>query len=273
MFILGLLVGSFLNVVIHRLPIMMERDWRAQCSLLLKIPENTAGAEHAHYNLLVPRSFCPHCHKQIRNRDNFPVISYLLLHGRCRDCTAPISLRYPLIEFFTAVLTAFIAWHFNFEIKVFFAVLLTWALLCLAVIDMDKQLLPDDITLPFLWLGLACSLLHMFTDPVSGLIGAMLGYSILWIIFILFKFLTGKEGMGHGDFKLLAMLGAWTGWQMLPFIILVASLLGSIVGIGLILFHNHAQGKPIPFGPYLALSGWIALLWGADINQLYLSLM
>jgi len=273
MFIFGSLVGSFLNVVIHRLPIMMERDWRAQCKLLLSLPESTEVTDQTKYNLIVPRSACPHCLKQIRNRDNIPVISYLLLHGRCRFCTVPISLRYPLIEFITAVLTAFIAWHFNFEIKAFFAVLLTWALLCLTVIDMDKQLLPDDITLPFLWLGLACSLLHIFTDPVSALLGAMLGYSILWTIFILFKFLTGKEGMGYGDFKLLAMLGAWTGWQMLPLMLLMASILGSIVGIGLMVLRKHEQGKPIPFGPYLALSGWIALLWGAEINQLYLSLI
>ena len=151
--------------------------------------------------------------------------------------------------------------------------LLTWALLCLTVIDIDKQLLPDDISLPFLWLGLACNLFNLFTDPVSGLIGAMLGYSILWTIFMLFKLLTGKEGMGYGDFKLLAMLGAWTGWQMLPLIILLASVLGSVVGIGLMLFRNHEHGRPIPFGPYLALSGWVALLWGSDINRLYLSQM
>ena len=273
MFILGLLVGSFLNVVIHRLPIMMEREWRAQCRLLLNLPESTEVAGHAKYNLIVPRSSCPHCLKQIRNMDNIPVISYLLLHGKCRDCSSPISLRYPLIELISAVLTALIAWHFNFEIKTFFAVLLTWALLCLTVIDIDKQLLPDDITLPLLWLGLACNLFNMFTDPVSGLIGAMLGYSILWTIFILFKFLSGKEGMGYGDFKLLAMLGAWTGWQMLPLMILLASVLGSMAGVGLMVFCKHKHGRPIPFGPYLALSGWIALLWGGDINRLYLSLM
>lgn len=273
MFILGLLVGSFLNVVIHRLPIMMEREWRAQCRLLLNMPESPEVASHATYNLIVPRSSCPHCLKQIRIRDNIPVISYLHLRGKCRNCAAPISLRYPVIELISAGLTALIAWHFNFEIKTFFAVLLTWALLCLTVIDIDKQLIPDDITLPFLWLGLACNLFNMFTDPVSGLVGAMLGYSILWTIFILFKMLTGKEGMGYGDFKLLAMLGAWTGWHMVPLMILLASVLGSLAGIGLMVFRKHDHGQPIPFGPYLAFSGWIALLWGADINRLYLSLM
>jgi len=273
MFILGLLVGSFINVVIHRLPIMMEREWRAQCRLLLNMPGSPEVADHAPFNLIVPRSCCPHCHKQIRNMDNIPVISYLLLRGKCRDCAAPISLRYPVVELISAGLGALIAWHFNFEIKTIFAVLLTWALLCLTVIDIDKQLLPDDITLPFLWLGLACNLFNMFTDPVSGLIGAMLGYSILWTIFMLFKILTGKEGMGYGDFKLLAMLGAWAGWQMLPLMILLASVLGSMVGIGLMVFRKHEHGRPIPFGPYLALSGWIALLWGTDINRLYLSLM
>jgi len=273
MFIFGLLVGSFLNVVILRLPLMMEREWRAQCRLLLNLPESPEIASHATYNLIVPRSTCPHCLNQIRIRDNIPVISYLLLRGKCRNCAAPISLRYPVIELISAGLTALIAWHFNFEIMTFFAVLLTWALLCLTVIDIDKQLLPDNITLPFLWLGLACNLFNMFTDPVSGLIGAMLGYSILWTIFIIFKLLTGKEGMGYGDFKLLAMLGAWTGWQMLPLMILLASVLGSMAGIGFMIYYKHDHGKPIPFGPYLAFSGWIALLWGADINQLYLSLM
>jgi leader peptidase (prepilin peptidase)/N-methyltransferase len=272
-FILGLLVGSFLNVVMHRLPIMMEREWRDQCRQLFNMPEKPEDSDQIKYNLIVPRSSCPHCLKPIHNIDNIPVISYLLLRGRCRHCTAPISLRYPMIELITAIVTALIAWHFNFELKTIFAMLLTWALLCLAVIDIDKQLLPDNITLPFLWLGLACSLFHMFTDPVSSLIGAMLGYSVLWAIFMLFKLLTGKEGMGYGDFKLLAMLGAWTGWQMLPLVILLSSVLGSIVGIYFIIFRNHEHRKPIPFGPYLALSGWIALLWGSDLNRLYLSVI
>jgi len=273
MFILGLLVGSFLNVVIHRLPIMMEREWRAQCRLLLNLQEKAEDSDHKKYNLIVPRSSCPHCLKPIRNMDNIPVISYILLRGKCRHCTAPISMRYPAVELITAVLTGLIAWHFNYELKTIFAVLLTWALLCLVVIDIDKQLLPDDITLPFMWLGLICNLFHVFTDPVSSLIGAMLGYSVLWLIFILFKIMTGKEGMGHGDFKLLAMLGAWTGWQMLPLIILLSSVLGSIAGIGFMIFRNYKHDRPIPFGPYLALSGWIALLWGVDINRLYLSVI
>jgi len=271
MFILGLLVGSFLNVVIHRLPIMMERDWRMQCRSLLGLPDVAEIDGQKTYNLIMPRSSCPYCQKPVRVLDNIPVVSYVLLRGYCRNCAAPISLRYPAIELISALLSAYIAWHFGFDVKTFFAVLLTWALLCLCIIDLDKQLLPDDITLSFLWLGLAGNIFNMFTDAVSGLIGAMLGYASLWIIFMLYKVLTGKEGMGHGDFKLLAMLGAWTGWQMLPLIILLASLIGSIVGVFLILFRKHDYVNPIPFGPYLALSGWIALLWGSDLNRMYLS--
>jgi len=271
MFILGLLVGSFLNVVIYRLPIMMEREWRTQCRSLLGIPDLAEIDGQTTFNLLMPRSSCPHCHQPVRALDNIPLVSYVLLRGRCRDCTAPISLRYPAIELTSAVLSAYIAWHFGLDVKTFFAVLLTWALLCLSIIDVDKHLLPDDITLPFLWLGLACNIFNMFTDTVSGLIGAMLGYAVLWLIFVLFKIISGKEGMGYGDFKLLAMLGAWTGWQMLPLIILLASLLGSLVGVFLIIVHKHDRGIPIPFGPYLTLSGWIALLWGSDLNRIYLS--
>ena len=273
MFILGLLVGSFLNVVIHRLPIMMEREWRAQCRLLLDLSDSVENGNRATFNLILPRSSCSHCLKPIRALDNIPVVSYLMLHGKCRNCSAQISLQYPAVELASAVLSAYLAWHFDSEIKTFFAMLLTWALLCLSMIDIDKRLLPDDITLSFLWLGLACNLFFIFTDPSSSLLGAMLGYSVLWLIFILFKITTGKEGMGHGDFKLLAMLGAWLGWQMLPLVILLASLLGSMVGGCLILFRKHDHGKPIPFGPYLALSGWIALLWGADINRIYLSFL
>ena len=274
MFVLGLLVGSFLNVVIHRLPLIMEREWRAQCRLLFNdIVASPDKASPATYNLIVPRSSCPHCHKQIHALDNIPVISYLLLRGKCRNCAAPISLRYPVVELISAGLAAFVAWHFNFEVKTFFAILLTWALLCLSVIDIDKQLLPDDITQPFLWLGLSCNLFNMFTDTNSSLIGAIAGYAILWIVFMLFKVITGKEGMGNGDFKLLAMLGAWLGWQMLPFIILFASLLGSLSGLFLIWIRRRdwGWGIPIPFGPYLALSGWIALLWGSDVIRIYLS--
>ena len=273
MFILGLLVGSFLNVVIYRLPIMMERAWHAQCRSLLKLADSPEVEEKAPYNLFAPRSNCPYCLKPIRAIDNIPVVSYVLLHGKCRNCSTHISLRYPVVELASAILSAYIAWHFGFEIKTYFAVLLTWALLCLSIIDIDKQLLPDDITLPFLWAGLACNLFNIFTNINSSLLGAMLGYLILWIIFMLFKCITGKEGMGYGDFKLLAMLGAWLGWQMLPQVIILASLFGSLMGLYLIFFCKRNHNKPIPFGPYLALSGWIALLWGPDINQMYLALL
>ena len=273
MFVLGLLVGSFLNVVIHRLPLMLEREWRTQCRVLLGLPSSAETEGQTTLNLIMPRSRCPHCSAPVRALDNIPVVSYLLLHGKCRNCSARISPRYPVVELASALLSAYIAWHFGFDVKTIFALLLTWALLCLSIIDMDRQLLPDDITLPFLWLGLACNIFNLFTDTVSSLIGAILGYSVLRVIYVLFKIITGKEGMGFGDFKLLAMLGAWTGWQMLPLIILLASLLGSIVGISMIIFRKHDQGKPIPFGPYLALSGWVALLWGSELNRLYLSFL
>lgn len=249
----------------------MEREWREQCRSLFDMTDNSEHAGLQTYNLLSPRSMCPRCTTQIRALDNIPVISYLLLHGKCRNCNQPVSLRYPLVELISALLSAYIGWYFGFEIKTMFAVLLTWSLICLSMIDMEKQLLPDDITLPFLWLGLACNLFNMFTDTNSSLIGAMLGYCVLWPVFKLFKIVTGKEGMGYGDFKLLSMLGAWLGWQMLPLIILLASLLGSIAGLCLILFRGHERWKPIPFGPYLALSGWIALLWGANITAMYLA--
>lgn len=267
--LLGLIVGSFLNVIIYRLPIMMETDWKQQCRLLLELEPESKKPEQT-FNLVHPRSRCPNCRHPISTIENIPVISYLFLGGKCSHCGQKISIRYPLIELLSGLAALFIAWKYGPTIQTLFICLLTWALICLTMIDFDKQLLPDDITLPFLWLGLLCNLFDMFTSLQASVIGAMLGYGILWFIFILFKLLTGKEGMGHGDFKLLAMLGAWMGWQSLPLIILLASLSGSIIGILIIIFRGHERTIPIPFGPYLAISGWIGLIWGEEIIRFYL---
>jgi leader peptidase (prepilin peptidase)/N-methyltransferase len=269
MALLGLFIGSFLNVIIYRLPIMMETDWKQQCRLLLEIEPESKKPEQT-FNLIHPRSRCPNCRHPISAIENIPVISYLFLGGKCSHCSQKISIRYPLIELLSGLAALFIAWKYGPTIQTLFICLLTWALICLTMIDFDKQLLPDDITLPFLWLGLLCNLFDMFTSLQASVIGAMLGYGILWSIFILFKLLTGKEGMGHGDFKLLAMLGAWMGWQSLPLIILLASLSGSIIGIIIIIFRGHERTIPIPFGPYLAISGWISLIWGEEIIRFYL---
>ncbi|NIN36943.1 MAG: prepilin peptidase [Gammaproteobacteria bacterium] len=269
MLLLGLIVGSFLNVIIYRLPIMMETDWKQQCRLLLELEPESKKPEKT-FNLVHPRSRCPNCHHQISAIENIPVISYLFLGGKCSHCGQKISIRYPLIELLSGLAAFFIAWKYGPTIQTLFICLLTWALISLTMIDFDKQLLPDDITLPFLWLGLLCNLFDMFTSLQASVIGASLGYGILWSIFILFKLLTGKEGMGHGDFKLLAMLGAWMGWQSLPLIILLASLSGSIIGILIIIFRGHERTIPIPFGPYLAISGWISLIWGEEIIRFYL---
>lgn len=278
--IFSLLVGSFLNVVIHRLPIMLQRNWKGDCMEFLseKFPDTLANTEQSKeqghkYNLVVPRSACPHCGHQISAVENIPVISYLFLRGRCRECKQTISPRYPIIEALSAIMALTVAWQFGFGYPALFAMLLTWSLISLTMIDFDHQYLPDQITLPFLWLGLLLNMNNMFTDIHSALIGAVAGYLTLWSVFQIFKLITRKEGMGFGDFKLLAMLGAWLGWQVLPTIVLLSSIFGSIVGIGLILFRHHEHGKPIPFGPYLAGAGWVALLWGREINQLYFNLV
>lgn len=273
MTILGLLVGSFLNVVIYRLPVMMEHEWRRQCQMLFGQLEEKREDSHEYYGLISPRSRCPACQKTIHAMDNIPVISYLFLRGRCRHCQGVISLRYPAIELASAILTGVLAAHFGYQAETFLAAVLTWSLLCLSMIDIDHQLLPDDITLPLLWLGLACGLFNLFTNVYSSVLGAMLGYGVLWVIFMLFRLVTGKEGMGYGDFKLLAMLGAWLGWEMLPLMILLASLLGAVVGITLIFMGRQDRKNPLPFGPYLALSGWVALLWGNEITHIYLKLV
>jgi len=267
--ILGLMVGSFLNVVIYRLPVMMKRDWKKECQEFLELPITDQDAET--FNLALPGSHCPKCNTEIKVYQNIPVFSYLFLRGKCANCQTSISLRYPFIEALTGILSVIVAYQLGGQIETLFALLLTWILVALSGIDFDHQLLPDNITLPMLWLGLFLSLFNVFTDPVSSIIGAIAGYLILWTIYQSFKLLTGKEGMGYGDFKLLALFGAWLGWQYLPLIILLSSLVGAIIGTSMIIFVQRDKNIPIPFGPYLAIAGWIALLWGDEINSLYLT--
>ncbi len=266
--IIGLLVGSFLNVVIYRLPIMLQRSWRKECIEYLQMD---AEPEVEPFNLSLPLSRCPNCQAPIKAYQNIPVISYIFLKGQCASCKNPISLRYPLIELFTAIASVTVAWHFGYTPQAGFALVLTWSLIALSFIDIDHQLLPDNITLPVLWLGLALSLFNVYTTAEASIIGAIAGYLVLWVVYQLFKLATGKEGMGYGDFKLLALFGGWLGWQTLPLIILLSSLVGAVIGISMIIFAKRNHNIPIPFGPYLAAAGWIALLWGNDINHLYLT--
>ena len=264
--LLGLFVGSFLNVVIHRLPQMMEREWHAQAAEL----RNEPPPQQDTFNLATPRSRCPHCGHMITALENIPVVSYLMLRGRCRHCSASISRRYPIVEMLTAVLSGYAAWHFGFGLAALGALAFVWTMIALAFIDLDTQLLPDSLTLPLLWLGLALNLTGTYADISASVIGAMAGYLALWSVYWLFKLATGKEGMGYGDFKLLAAIGAWLGWQMLPLTILFSSLVGAAVGIGLIVFARHGRNVPIPFGPYLAAAGVLAMFWGQTLTELYL---
>ncbi|KPA88369.1 prepilin peptidase [Pseudomonas asplenii] len=265
--ILGLIVGSFINVVVWRLPKMLERDWRAQAHDVLGLPQAEPGTT---YNLLLPHSHCPHCRHRIRAWENLPLLSYALLRGKCSNCKAPISKRYPLTELACGLLSAFIAWHFGFGWPAGLLLVLTWGLLAMSLIDADHQILPDALVLPLLWLGLIANHFALFTSLSDALWGAVAGYLSLWSVYWLFKLLTGKEGMGHGDFKLLAMLGAWGGWQILPLTILLSSLVGAVLGLMLLRLRNAQTSTPIPFGPYLAIAGWIALLWGGQITTSYL---
>ncbi len=275
--LLGLLVGSFLNVVIYRLPLMMQRGWRQECQALFPEALPVADADKETFNLIVPRSACPSCGHRISALENIPLVSFLVLRGKCAGCNAAISPRYPAIELLTGVLSAACAWHFGFGLEAAAAIVLTWSLITLTMIDFDHQLLPDSITLPLLWLGLAMSLLHghvnastLFVDPGSSLIGAIAGYLLLRGVYELFKLATGKEGMGFGDFKLLAALGAWLGWKMLPLIIILSAVVGALVGIALMLFRRHGREVPIAYGPYLAAAGWVALIWGEELMRGYL---
>ncbi len=264
----GLCAGSFLNVVIHRLPKMMERQWRSECAELTGAAAPPAGR----YNLVVPRSSCPKCGHRISALDNIPVASYIALGGKCPACKAPISMRYPVVEALAGVLSGYAAWRFGPTAAALCAVLFVWAMIALAFIDLDTFYLPDSITLPLLWLGLLLNLGGAFTDVRSAVIGAAAGYLALWAVFWAYKLATGKEGMGYGDFKLLAAIGAWLGWKMLPLVILLSSFVGAAIGIGLIVFARHSRDKPIPFGPYLAIAGLVALFHGEQLTRYYLRL-
>jgi leader peptidase (prepilin peptidase) / N-methyltransferase len=292
-FVLGLFIGSFLNVVIHRLPIMLERDWLADAEAVIAEHRNRAAGSAAgtqpesaaapteapaqpRYNLIVPRSACPKCGTLITASQNIPVVSWLLLGGRCASCKARISPRYPLIELATAVASALVAWRFGFGWYTAAALVLTWTLIAASAIDFDHQLLPDSLTLPLLWLGLLLTLgpavpqLGLPVDPRSAIVGAIAGYLSLWSVYHVFRLVTGKEGMGYGDFKLLAAFGAWFGWQMLLPIVLVSALAGSVVGLALIVFRGRDHNIPMPYGPFLAAAGWIVLMWGDVLVGSYL---
>lgn len=278
-FAFALLIGSFLNVVIHRLPIMMERDWREQARELAETPSQAPMPE-GRFDLVVPRSRCPSCGTLISAWQNVPVISYLLLRGRCGSCSNPISVRYPLVEFATAALAAFAAWHFGPGAEAVVAIGITFVLISITMIDADTQLIPDSIVLPFLWAALVASLFHpqagavtLFISPTNAIIGAVAGYLSLWSVFWLFKLVTGKDGMGYGDFKLLAALGAWLGWQQLPVIIMLSAVVGAVFNIAMIMLRGKDKNVPIPFGPYLAGAGWITMIWGDKIRNTYVDLM
>lgn len=265
--VLGLIVGSFLNVLAWRLPRMLERDWRAQAHEILGLPAEPVTAP---YNLLLPHSHCPHCAQPVRPWHNVPLFGYLWLGGRCAHCKTRISVRYPLVELACGLLSAFVAWHFGFGWTAGLLLLLSWGLLGMSLIDAEHQLLPDVLVLPLLWLGLIVNSFGLLASLEDALWGAVVGYLLLWSVFWLFKLLTGKDGMGHGDFKLLAMLGAWGGWQVLPLTLLLASLAGALIGSLLLRLRQAKGSTPIPFGPFLAIAGWIALLWGGQITDFYL---
>jgi leader peptidase (prepilin peptidase)/N-methyltransferase len=292
-FLIGLLVGSFLNVVIYRLPIMLERDWRAQAAeILAPAPggDSAAAAPPAAepstreppavdpvFNLVAPPSACPACKAPIKAWQNIPVVSWLVLRGRCAGCGIRISARYPLVELGTALLSAIVAWHFGFGAATACALALTWSLVALTGIDIDHQLLPDGITLPLLWLGLLAAVaigptpgVALPVSPRDAILGAVAGYTSLWLVFHLFRLITGKEGMGYGDFKLYAALGAWLGWRVLPLVILLSAATGALLGIAMIVFRGRDRGSPLPFGPYLAAAGWLTMLYGDSLIGAYL---
>jgi len=277
--LIGLIVGSFLNVVIHRLPKMLDSDWDNQAAELLEqknlseIAKKLRPRGSPRYNLITPGSTCPHCGHKIKAYENIPIASYVFLRGVCASCKAPIGIRYPLVETLSGIIAAYIGWKFGLTLAMAGALVFSWALLALTAIDIDTQLLPDDITLPLMWTGLLLNLSNVFAPISSAVLGAVGGYLSLWSVYWLFKLTTGKEGMGYGDFKLLAAIGAWLGWKMLPIVILLSSLVGAVVGICLIVFTRHGRNTPIPFGPYLAAAGLIALFWGEAINRTYLQVL
>jgi len=289
-FVIGLLIGSFLNVVIYRVPIMLDREWRAQAADLLQPAADAeppvpaaqglvAADAGVKFNLLTPRSACPNCKVPIKSWQNIPVVSWLILRGRCAGCGTNISMRYPLVEIATALLSAAVAWHFGFGAAAACALWVTWALIALTGIDIDHQLLPDGITLPLLWTGLLAAVVigpvHGVALPVSpqnAIIGAVAGYLSLWLVFHAFRLITGKEGMGYGDFKLFAALGAWLGWKVLPLVIILSAATGAVIGIGMIALRGRDRSAPMPFGPYLAAAGWLAMLYGDSLINGYLRL-
>ncbi|WP_088329960.1 A24 family peptidase [Lacimicrobium sp. SS2-24] len=267
---LGLMVGSFLNVVIHRLPIMMERSWKQEYQSYFH-DEQVSKAET--YNLVKPDSACPGCGHKIRAWENIPLLSWLVLKGKCSQCNIAISARYPMVELLTGILSGWVAWHFGYGLPLIAGLVLTWLLVAMTFIDLDKMLLPDQLTLPLLWLGLLLSIQHTFVSPQDAIIGAAAGYLSLWSVYWGFKLLTGKEGMGYGDFKLLAALGAWVGWQYLPMIILLSSFVGAVLGLIMLSVQGKDKGQAIPFGPYLAVAGWITFMYGSQLSDLYWSWM
>ena len=281
-FLFALLVGSFLNVVIYRLPIMMQREWRKQAEEIIAEPADDLPA--GRFDLIAPRSRCPSCNQPITTVQNIPVLSWLLLRGKCAHCSKPISARYPLVEAATAFLTALVAWRFGFGLEAAAAILLTWSLIAISMIDIDHQIIPDSLSLPLIWIGLTLALFHpmngattLFVHPEDAIVGALAGYLSLWSIYHLFRMITGKEGMGYGDFKLLAALGAWLGLgthnMILPLIIMLSALVGAAIGISLIVFKGRDRSVPIPFGPYLAAAGWITMMYGREIIDWYLDIM
>ena len=270
--LLSLIIGSFLNVVVYRLPIMMHNTWYADCrEFLADELKGVPAKKITPLTLSIPNSTCPKCDHKIRFYENIPIMSWLFLRGKCSQCKNNIAVRYPLVELATAVLSVVIAIQFGVSIETLLLLILTWGLICLSLIDFDHMLLPDQIVMPLLWLGLLVNLQETFIPLTDAVIGAAIGYMSLFSIFWLFKLLTGREGMGHGDFKLFALFGAWAGWQLLPLLILMASVVGALVGISLMLFKNHQREQAIPFGPYLAISGWITLLWGKGIWAWYIA--
>lgn len=264
--LLGLIIGSFLNVVIYRLPQILEQDWKNQAQTILE-PDSVIPHTRT-FNLIFPNSHCPSCAHEIKPWENIPVISYLFLRGKCSNCGIRISIRYPLIETLTAAITAIVLFKFGLTSASLFALVLSWGLICLAMIDYDHQILPDNITLPLLWLGLIANSFNVLVDFRDAFWGAITGYMLLWLLYWAFKLITGKEGMGYGDFKLLAVLGAWMGWQSLPTIVILSSLSGAIIG-GTLIFFGRDRQQPIPFGPYLAIAGLVTLIWQEQIENLY----
>ncbi|RYV03125.1 prepilin peptidase [Shewanella sp. OPT22] len=282
-FVFAAIVGSFLNVIIHRVPVMLKREWQQECNHYLeeyhpqrfkalgeKELNKSIDSFPEKYNLLTPTSACPKCNSKIKPWHNIPVFGWVMLKGKCANCSDKISARYPIVEFITGAAVAYLAWVFGPTIEFAATSVLTFVLIALTGIDLDEMLLPDSLTLPLLWLGLILNVNGTFVSLESAIIGAIAGYLSLWSVYWAFKLLTGKEGMGYGDFKLMAVFGAWLGWQMLPLIILLSSLVGAIVGIGLIATRKLHSGNPIPFGPYIAIAGWVAMLWGKDIVNWYL---